>query len=91
MKSVLLQLKLPLKYQEGLFEYQEGLDNIPEWPALQKKGYTWDEHLKFNKLVSIEAMKYRLIEDKEDGNITSDEIKIIEEIIDQAIKEYNEM
>ena len=58
MKEELLNIKLAKKYNEGLFEYKEGLDNIPEWPLLQKNGWIFEEHLKLYKLIEIEHMNY---------------------------------
>lgn len=91
MKEQILNIKLPDKYIEGLIEYVPGLDNEPQWPELQKIGYTWEKHLKLLKLVAIEAMKYSLKEAIEDNEITEEEIKDVKVLIEQAIKEYNKM
>lgn len=87
MKEQLLNINLPDKYIEGLIEYVPGLDNEPQWPELQKMGYTWEQHFKFNKLIEIEAMKYALMED----DISREEILEIEKMIQDAIEEYNNM
>ncbi|AQR95551.1 hypothetical protein [Clostridium saccharoperbutylacetonicum] len=87
MKEQLLNIDLPEKYKEGLIEYVPGLDNEPQWPELQKLGYTWEKHLKLNKLVEIEAMKYGL----KDNDITPEEILEIKKLIQNAIEEYNNM
>lgn len=91
MKDKFLNLKLPDKYIEGLVKYEEGLDNIPEWIDLQKKGWAFEEYLKLEKLIEIEYMKYHLNEYKEDDEIELEEIKEAEQLIEKAIKEYNEM
>lgn len=89
MKEELIKLKLPKKYKEGLFEYKIGLDNVPEWPILQKLGWTFKEHLKLEVLVGIEHMKYSLNEAINENKITEDEIKECERMIKEAIVEYN--
>ena len=89
MKKELIKLKLPKKYKEGLFEYKIGLDNVPEWPTLQKLGWTFKEHLKLEALVGIEHMKYSLNEAINENEITEDEIKECERMIKEAIGEYN--
>lgn len=88
MKEELLNIKLPKKYKEGLFEYKEGLDNIPEWPLLQKKGWTFEEHLKLYKLIEIEHMNYVLNESLSSDEFSEEEMK---ELIKNAINEYNKM
>lgn len=62
LKSQLLKIKLPKEYKEGLIKYKLGLDNFPDWPMLQVQGWTFKEHLKLEKLISIEAIKYSLNE-----------------------------
>lgn len=89
MKEELIKLKLPKEYKEGLFEYEIGLDNVPNWPTLQKAGWSFKDHLKLETLVGIEHMKYSLKEAVEDDEITEEEIKECEKMIDNAIKEYN--
>lgn len=91
MKEDLLNIKLPQKYKEGLIDYQEGLDNVPNWLELSKKGFTWEEHLKLNKLVEIEAMKYILNDAIKDNEITNEEISESKKLIEKAIEEYNNM
>lgn len=91
MKEELLNIKLPQKYVDGLIEYKEGLDTVPDWLELSEKGYTWDEHLKLNKLVGIEAMKYTLNEAIENKEVTEEEIEEAKMLIEKAIEEYNEM
>lgn len=91
MKEELLKIKLPQKYKEGLINYKEGLDNIPDWPELSEKGYTWDEHLKLNKLIEIEHMKHSLNDLLEDDELTEEEIQEARILIQKSIKEYNEM
>lgn len=91
MKEQLLKIKLPKKYEEGLIDYKVGLDNVPDWLELSKKGYTWDEHMKLNKLAEIETMKNSLNEAIEDNEITEEEIKESKILIEKAIKEYNEI
>lgn len=88
MKEELLNIKLPKKYKEGLFEYKEGLDNIPEWPLLQKNGWTFEEHLKLYKLIEIEHMNYVLNESLSSDEFSEEEMK---ELIKNAINEYNKM
>lgn len=89
MRQELLNLTLPDKYREGLFEYCETLDGTPEWPELARCGYTWEKHLKLYKLVSIEHMKYML---KEYGDeFTEEEMKQAKELLEQTIQEYNEI
>jgi len=90
MKEQLLNIKLPDKYKEGLINYSHELDNVPDWPTLLKRGWTFKEHLKLEKLVEIEFIKYSLKEMIEDSEITEEEIKEAKEIIKNAIKEYNE-
>lgn len=85
MKENLLNIKLPKKYEEGLFKYEEGIDSIPEWPMLQKNGWTFQEHLKLHKLVEIEHMKYLLDE------VSEDEMEEVTKLINNAINEYNQM
>jgi hypothetical protein len=91
MKEELLNIKLPEKYVEGLIKYEDGIDNVPSWPELNEKGYTWDEHMKLNKLVEIEAMKYTLNSAIDDDELTEEQIKEGKVLIDKAIEEYNEM
>lgn len=91
MKEDILSIKLPQKYKEGLIDYQEGLDNVPNWLELSKKGFTWEEHLKLNKLVEIEAMKYILNDAIKDNEITNEEISESKKLIKKAIEEYNNM
>lgn len=91
MKEQLLNIKLPQKYKEGLLDYKEGVDIVPSWIELSEKGYSWEEHLKLNKLVEIEHMKYELKEAIEDNELTEEEIKEAERLILNAINEYNEM
>lgn len=42
MKMDLLKIKSKLtnEYEEGLYVYEEGLDNIPQWPVLLENGWT---------------------------------------------------
>ncbi|HAT4348523.1 hypothetical protein [Clostridium perfringens] len=91
MKEELIKLKLPKEYKEGLFEYQIGLDNVPDWPTLQKLGWTFKEHLKLEALVGIEHMKYSLKEAINDNEITEEEIKECNKIIEANIDKYNKM
>lgn len=91
MKEELIKLKLPKEYKEGLFEYKLGLDNVPDWPTLQKHGWTLKEHLKLESLVGIEHMKYSLKESIDDNEVTDEEIKECQKMIQEAIKEYNQM
>lgn len=91
MKEQLLSIKLPDKYEKGLIEYVPGLDNEPQWPELQKLGYTLEKYMKLQKLVSIEAMNYALDDAKEDGEATDTEVAEIENLIKNAIEEYNNM
>ncbi|EHK2440924.1 hypothetical protein KCL46_000946 [Clostridium perfringens] len=91
MKEELIKLKLPKEYKEDVFKYEIGLDNVPDWPTLQKHGWTFKDHLKLESLVNIEHMKYSLKEAIKDNEITEDEVKECEQIIKVAIKEYNEM
>lgn len=91
MKEELLNIKLPKEYKEGLFKYEEGLDNVPEWPILQKKGWTFEEHLKLYKLVEVEHMKYVLNESLSSNEVSQEEVKEMNELIKNAINEYNEM
>lgn len=89
MKKQLLLIKLPDKYEENLFQYEDGLDNTPTWPELAKIGYTWDEHMKLSKLVSIECSKYMLEQDFDE--MTEDERQMVNELIQKLIDEYNSM
>ncbi len=91
MKEELLNIKLAKKYKEGLFEYKEGLDNIPEWPLLQKNGWIFEEHLKLYKLIEIEHMNYVLNESLSSGEFSEEETKEMKELIKNAINEYNKM
>lgn len=91
MKEELIKIKLPKEYKEGLFQYKLGLDNVPDWPTLQKLGWTFKEHLKLEALVCIEHMKYSLNQAINDNEITEDEIKECKQMIDNTIKEYNAM
>lgn len=91
MKEGLLKLKLPREYKDKLFEYHIGLDNVPDWLTLQKLGWTFKDHLKLESLVGIEHMKYSLKEAIEDDDVTDDVIKGCEQMIENAIKEYNEL
>ena len=91
MKEKLLNIKLPKEYKEGLFEYEEGLDNVPQWPVLKKNGWTFEEHLKLYKLIEIEHMKYILNDSLLSGEVSQEEAKEISKLIRNAINEYNEM
>lgn len=91
MKEELLKLKLPEKYEENLFEFRESLDGVPDWNDLQPLGYTKEMFQKFNLLVSIERTKYLLKLDQEFNQISEDEILVVKEIIEQKIKEYNQI
>lgn len=91
MKKELIKLKLPKEYKEDIFKYEVGLDNVPDWLILQKHGWTFKEYLKLGSLVNIEHMKYLLKEAIKDNEITEDEVKKCEQMIKEAIKEYNEM
>lgn len=82
-----MNLTLPDVYEENLFEYVPGIDNVPELIDLIPKGYTMKHCRKLHKLVSIEATKYTLKEAIEDGEITREEIEFIAEMIE----EYNNM
>lgn len=91
MKEKLLNIKLPKKYKEGLFEYKEGLDSVPEWPLLQKNGWTFEKYLKLCKLVEIEHMNYVLNENLSSSEVSEEEVKEMKELIKNAINEYNEI
>lgn len=91
MKSELLKIKLPTEYKEGLIKYELGLDNFPDWPMLQVQGWNFKEHLKLEKLISIEAIKYSLNEAIEDDEVTEEEINYAKKLINKAIEEYNAM
>lgn len=91
MKEDLLNLKLPKKYEEGLFKYELGLDNMPDWPEFLKNGWSFQDYMKLEKLVGIEHMKYILNDAIEDGEVSEEEIKELRELIEDAIKGYNEM
>lgn len=91
MKERLLNIKLPDKYKDGLINYSLGLDNVPDWLALQEQGWTFQEHLKLEKLIEIEHMKYSLNEAINENEITREEIKEIEDLIANVIKEYNDI
>lgn len=60
---------------------QEGLDGLPEWPEMQKKGMSFDEYNKFIKNETLEYMKSQLQANKND--MTEEEINEAEEIIKQ--------
>ncbi len=89
MKEELIKLKLPKKYKEGLFEYKIGVDNVPNWPILEKYGWTFKEHSKLEKLVEIEHMKCLLKEYIYNNEATEEEIKECERMIKEVIGEYN--
>lgn len=91
MKEKLLKLKMPKQYEENLFVYEEGLDNSPEWIELQRLGWSLQEYSKLQKLIEIEYMKYRLNDEINDNTVTPEEIKEINELIEDAIKEYNKI
>ncbi|WP_040212392.1 hypothetical protein [Clostridium polynesiense] len=92
MKNVLIEIKLPKEYKENLFEYKPGLNNIPDWPLLKKGGWTFQEHLKLEKLIEIEYMKYVLQEAITNEDINSDdEMKQYKIMIKNAIEEYNNL
>ena len=91
MKDKLLEINLSEEYREGLIDYKIGLDNIPDWPMLQSHGWTFKEHLKLEKLIGIEHMKYSLNEAIEDDEIMEEEVKEVKLLIEKSIKEYNEM
>lgn len=86
-----MNLTLPDVYEENLFEYVPGIDNVPELIDLIPKGYTMKHCRKLHKLVSIEATKYTMKEAIEDGEITSEEIEYGHQIIAEMIEEYNNM
>lgn len=87
----ILKVKPPKLYEKGYIKYEEGLDIQPNWPKLMKHGYTFEEHLKLSKIFAIEGAKYTLKEAIEDNEISKDEIKEVEDLIERLIKEYNEM
>lgn len=87
----LINAKLPKAYQDGIFKYQPGLDNIPDWMTLQKNGWTKEEYSKFQKLIEIEHMKYVLNEAIADNEISKEEMSFAKQSINNAINEYNIM
>ncbi len=86
-----MNLTLPDVYEENLFEYVPGIDNVPELVDLIPKGYTMEHCLKLHKLVDIEMTKYTLKEAIEDGDISEDEIEFGKQVIAELIDEYNNM
>ena len=91
MKEKLLELKMPKQYEENLFVYEEGLDNVPDWIQLKQLGWSLQEYSKLQKLVEIEYMKYRLNDDINNNVVEEEEIKEINDLIKNAIEEYNEI
>ena len=91
MKEKLLELKMPRQYEENLFVYEEGLDNSPEWIELQQMGWSLQEYLKLQQLIAIECMKYKLNDYIDDNMVTPEEIEEMNELIEDAIKEYNKI
>ena len=89
MKEELLNIKLPQYYKEGLIKYEEGIDNIPTWIEFSEKGYSKEQFKKMSLLVVIEATKNTLNEAIEEDEITEDEIKEAEELIQKKVIEYN--
>lgn len=86
-----MNLTLPEVYEENLFEYVPGIDNVPEIIDLIPKGYTMEHCLKLRKLVTIEGTKYTLNELINDGEISEDEIESAKQFITELIEEYNNM
>ncbi|SHJ52337.1 hypothetical protein SAMN02745163_02063 [Clostridium cavendishii DSM 21758] len=91
MKEQLLKIKPPKKYKEGLIKYEIGLDTVPDWPMLQAHGWTFEEHLKLEQLISIENMRFSLNEAIEENEATEEEIKECRILIEKAIEKYNNM
>ncbi|KEF40421.1 hypothetical protein M670_00447 [Schinkia azotoformans MEV2011] len=91
MKEQLLNLVLPEKYEEGLFEYKQTLDGIPEWPEMCKRGYTLEKYRKFTTLVTIEIMKYHLTEAINENLFTDDEVIEARKLLDEQIEKYNQL
>ncbi len=81
-----MNLELPERYIENLFEYQHTLDGVPEWIDFAGEGYSMQKYRKFLKLYTIERMKYILNE-----AIQDDEMVEVNKLIQEAIQEYNEM
>lgn len=91
MKKELMNLELPERYIENLFEYRYTLDGVPEWVDFAREGYSMQKYRKFSKLYIIESMKYHLKEAIQDDEINDDEVVEVNKLIQEAIQEYNEM
>lgn len=91
MKKELMNLELPERYIENLFEYRFTLDGVPEWIDFAREGYSMQKYWKFSKLYTIETMKYFLNEAIQDDEIDHDEMVEANKLIQEAIQEYNEM
>lgn len=90
MKKKLFELELPKIYQEGLFEYKPMIDGYPELID-RPKGYSYEKFCKLNKLIQIELLKYNINEARKNMELTAEEIKEAEFLIEEAINEYNEL
>lgn len=88
-KNELLNINLPKLYEENLIKITPGLDNIPELPDWVNKGRKIEEYRKFQVLIVIESTKAMLKENS--GELSPEELKQINEIIQKRIKEYNEL
>lgn len=84
-KRELIGMELPQKYRDCSSWFKEGLDNSPTLLDFISAGKNKSDYDKFSKLSSIEHM--RLIASEASGL----EIAQVQECIDEAIKQYNEM
>lgn len=89
MKEKLLNLKLPKLYKENLIELEEGLDIVPSLPEWISKGRQINQYKKMQLLVTIEGTKSML--NKYLKELSSEEIKQVNETIEKSILEYNEL
>lgn len=87
MKEKLLNIKLPLKYEDGIIEFIDGLDNVPNWIEFSTTGHSKEEYKKMNLLVDIERMKHELNQYK--NELTIEEMEYIEQLINDSIEKYN--
>lgn len=86
-----MNLDLPDVYEENLFKYVPGIDNVPDYIDLIFKGYSMEKCDKLLKLVSIEHTKYTLNEAIKDGSVSEDEVEYGKQVIAELIEEYNKM
>ncbi|MDD6266455.1 MAG: hypothetical protein PUA92_01025 [Clostridium sp.] len=95
MESRLYTINLTKKYEPGMIDYSEyvnRIDGIPQWPDFAERGFSWEQYLKINKLLSIEGAIYRYNHIEEYGLEANEEEKeVCMELINAMIKEYDAM